>query len=211
MASKRPRPKERIGLGEAKIVRDQPGTLVVEETHFPIWLWWPCMSALWFGLAALGGLTWGGMLVLLACYVVLVVPWLLLMSVHGYQRLSIRDGESLIVTHVPHLGRSTPKRLPLETVDFISCENQVISTSRDDSGSEYLLITAFLKDGSAETVMTVPYCRKLVAALENHLPGILAADDSSSSAPPGERSPGPVLSPSSPWPSEPPPARPTAP
>lgn len=211
MARKRPRPKERIGFGEAKTVRDRPGTLVVEETHFPIWLWWPCLSALWFGMVAIGGLSWGGVVVLLAAYAFIVVPLLLAMSVHGYQRLSIRDGESLVVTRVPHIGRYKPKRIPLDEVDFISCEKQLITASHDDSGSKHLVITAYLKDGLAETVMTVPYCKKIVAALENHLPGSLAADVSGSSAPKGQRWPGPVFTPSSPWPSEPPQAPPAAP
>lgn len=211
MGSQRRRPKERIGMGEPKIVRDCPGILVIEETHFPIWLWWSCLSAFWFGTMALEGLTWVGLLVLLVAYVVMVVPLLLSLSLHGYQRLSIRDGESLVVTRVPHIGRSKPKRLPLDTVDFISCEKQLISTSHDDSGSEHLVITAFLKNGGAETVMTVPYCKKVVAALKNHLPNISAADESGTSPPLGQRWPGPVSSPSSPWPAEPPAAPPAAP
>lgn len=191
MGIQRRRPKERIGLGEAKIVRDHPGILVVEETHFPIWLWWPCLSALWLGMVALGGLTWGGILVLLVAYVVMVLPLLLVVSLRGYQRLSIRDGDALVVTRVPHIGRGKAKRLPLDTVDFISCVKQEMSTSRDDSGSEYVVITAFFKDGSAETVMTVPYCEKVVAALRNHLPEIFAGEDGSSMAPDGQRWPGP--------------------
>lgn len=211
MAGQRRRPKERIGMGDAKIVRDRPGILVVEETHLPIWLWWPCLSALWFGMVALGGLTAMGMLVLLVAYVVMVLPLLLSVSLQGYQRLSIRDGEALVMTSVPHIGRGKPKRLPLDTVDFISCEKQWISSSQDDSGSEHLVITAFLKNGLAETVMTVPYCKKTVAALKNHLPGILTADDSGASPSRGQRWPGPVSAPSFPWPAAPPPAPPHTP
>jgi len=40
VVGKRVRPKERVGFGEPVIVRDQPGILVVEESHFPAWLWW---------------------------------------------------------------------------------------------------------------------------------------------------------------------------
>lgn len=211
MATTRSRPKERIGFGEAKIVRDCPGSLVIEETHFPIWLWWSCLSALWFGLSAIGGLTWVGLLVLLVAYVVIMVPLLLAVSAHGYQRLSIRDGEAILVSRVPHIGKCKPKRLPLETVDFISCGKQLISTSQEDKGSEHLVITAFLKNGVSDTLMTVPYCKKTVAALQNHLTGILAADDTDTSIQQGQRWPGPVFKPSSPWPSESPPAPPTAP
>lgn len=196
MASGRSFPKERIGFGEATIVRDHPGILVVEETHFPVWLWWPCLTALWCGMVALGGLTWGGMLVLLAAYALMVVPLLVAVSVHGYERLSIRDHEALVVTRVPHIGRPKPKRLPLEAVDFVSCEKQVLSASRDDSGSEHAVITVYLKDGGIETVMTVPYCKKLVAALRDHLPGIVVADDGGDSpTPPSEPPPSPPVPP----------------
>ena len=61
MTSQRRRPKERIGFGAAKRGRDHTGTLVVEETHFPAWLCWSCLSALGCGMVARDGLPWGGL------------------------------------------------------------------------------------------------------------------------------------------------------
>jgi len=113
VVGKRVRPKERVGFGEPVVVRDQPGILVVEESHFPAWLWWSLWIAYCFGVIGIGGglSSWWLVLVGLACFSVTMLPMMLAVSLIGYQRLSIRDGEAITATRIQHIGRGKPKRI----------------------------------------------------------------------------------------------------
>ena len=171
------RPKERVGFGEPTIVRDSPGILVVEESHFPAWLWWSCWIGFCIFMTGISGgfSSWWMVGVSLACFSVTMLPLLLAVSLDGYQRLSVRDGEAITASCIPHIGRAKPKRIAMSEIDFVSCD-KVTKTTDDGSSVEGLIVTAYLKDGSSEVLAQLLYCGKVAAALKNHLPGILSCD-----------------------------------
>jgi len=185
VVGKRVRPKERVGFGEPVVVRDQPGILVVEESHFPAWLWWSLWIAYCFGVIGIGGglSSWWLVLVGLACFSVTMLPMMLAVSLIGYQRLSIRDGEAITATRVQHIGRGKPKRIAMSAIDFLSLDRETI-IAPDRSTSDGLIVTAYMKDGSSQVLAELPYCEKVVSALKKHLPGLLAADGQSEVVPP---------------------------